>query len=400
MEYTIGNLKDAVHPKLHDRGLDKLSGEFYDKVYEAAGNVLRKLDPSTTIRKAAVSNALYDGVYSYIAPTDLKGDKIISLFPQSQSIGGQNFNQTGYGEFGRDYEPGTLLVEHDTGVKTLSISGHGRAGLTLTTGNSLTENGTWAVGGQATNLALDNYIYMNGGGSLRFDLTSGATSGYLENTLTTAIDYDAYDDISAFFAWVYIPSTTTLTSFELRWGSSSGNYYAKTVTAAHDNTAFKTGWNLLRFDWSSATQTGTPVDTEIDYIRFTVNFTGASTLTNFRLNSIVGRIGQPYDIRYYSKYLFRTAAGTWIEKPTDDDDIINLDTDTYSVLLYELNYIIAQELQGEDSSFDISYFAERRKDAYIDVGWSDKSQARKKTRRYYHMGKNGRHWGYGSDRSY
>jgi len=389
MSYTIENLKDDFTPKLHDTSIDKLSGEFYDKVYEAARNVLAKLDPATTIRKQALTNALYDNVYSYIAPTDLKHDKVISIFPQADINQNPNFKQTGYNDFGYDKEIGSFIVEHESGVKTISIAGNGRAGLQLSAGNSLTENGTWAVGGQATNLELDNYIYVNAGGSLRFDLTSGATSGYLENNLTNAIDFDAYDDISAFFVWVYIPSITTLTSFNLRWGSSSGNYFDKTVTAAHDNTAFKVGWNLLRFDWSSASQTGTPTTTAIDYIRFTVNFTGVSTLTGFRLNAITGRIGEPYDVRYYSKYLFQNTAGTWIEKPTADTDIINLDTDTYNVLLYELEYIIAQELQGEDSSFDITYFSDRRKEAYMSVGWSNKSQARKPTKRYYRMG--GRH---------
>lgn len=388
MSYTLANLKDDLIPKLHDTSIDKLSGEFYDKVFEAARNLLNKMDPPTTIRKAQLSNALYDGVYSYIAPTDLKGTKVISLFPQSESIRGENFNQTGYSDFGYDRELGSLIVEHESGIKTVSVSGHGRAGLTLSTGNSLTENGTWVVGGQAANLVLDSYLYMNSGASLRFDLTSGATSGYLENSLTSSIDYDTYDDISSFFVWTYIPSITELTSFNLRWGSDSGSYYSSTVTTAHDSTAFKVGWNLLRFDWSSASTTGTPVDTAIDYIRFTVNVTGVTTQVGFRLNSIIGRVGQPYDFRYYSKYLFKTSAGTWIEKPTDDGDIVNLDTESYNLLLYELAYVCAHEIQGEDSAFDITFFRNQRKEAYDNYMGDNKSEARKKTKRYYNMGHN------------
>jgi hypothetical protein len=381
MSYLISQLKNDLEPKFHDTSLNKLSGNIYDKIFEAARNVLNDMDPQETMRVSNIDNALYDQVYSYVCPTDLKDKKIIAIRPQVNSNASNNFTQTGIEEFDQRKDNNSLAFEYDDGIKTIKLSKALTAGATINDCESTTANGTWAAGGQAASLETDNFNYVTGGGSLRFNVTSGDTTGYIENSTMTSLDLTDYKNVGALFVWVYLPGTAT--NVILRWGSDSSNYYSSTVTTSSDSTAFKVGWNLLRFDWSGATTTGTPTDTAIDYIRVTITKASGTTLTACRVDSIVARLGSIYEIVYYSKYLFRTTAGTWIEAPTDDTDIINLDTTSYNVLLYEVAYNIAQELQGEDSSFDISFFANKKKEAWDNYKNNNKSQQQKPRNTYY-----------------
>ena len=96
----------------------------------------------------------------------------------------------------------------------------------------------------------------------------------------------------------------------------------------------------------------------------------------------MAKLGAIWEIDYYSKYLFRNSSGTWIEKPTAETDIVNLDTTGYNVLLYELCLICSHELQGEDSRYDMDYFRDRRKEAWDAYTGNNKSQSMKKQASY------------------
>jgi hypothetical protein len=384
MAYLISNLKDDLETKFHGSSLNKLKGSIYNKIYEAARNVLNGMDPVDTIRTAQITNAIYDDVYSYVAPTDLKDDKIVALYPQANATAADNFSNVYSEGFTLNKFRETLNVRYNSGVKTLRLSKETTAGSTLNTCDSVTANGTWAVGGSGADIAADSLYKISGSASLKFTINSGGTSSYIENSTMTAVDLSGFENNGAMFAWVYIPSTTVITAVALRWGSSSSDYYSVSVTAAHDQTAFVTGWNLLRFDWQGLTPTGTPVDTAIDYVRVTFTHTTAGT-TPVRVDSVMAKLGAIWEIDYYSKYLFRNTSGTWIEKPTAETDIVNLDTTGYNVLLYEVCLICAHELQGEDSRYDMDYFREKRKEAWDAYTGNNKSQTMKKQSSYYSM---------------
>jgi hypothetical protein len=48
--------------------------------------------------------------------------------------------------------------------------------------------------------------------------------------------------------------------------------------------------------------------------------------------------------------------------PTADNDVVLLEKDSVNLLLYELCELVAQELQGEDSSFDLKYWQNKNKE--------------------------------------
>lgn len=381
MSFTIADVKTRMESKAHGTSLNKLA-DVYGLIYEAAGNLLLRVNPQETKRTAQITNALYDQVYEYIAPTDLKSDAIIDVFPQVNRNASDNFSQNYAEDFDLYKSNNTLTTQFNSGVKTPRISKSLTSGVLLNGCDSLTANGTWSAGGNATNLAVDTLNRVTGSGSLKFDISASGTTAYLENSTQTAVDWSSLVNAGAIFVWAYIPSITIITSVTLRWGSSSANYNSVSVTATQDNTAFVVGWNLLRFDWAGSTATGTLVSTAINYSRVTFNYSGTAT-TSCRIDSIIGKLGSIYNASYYSKYLFKTTGGTWIEKPTLDTDIVNLDVESYNLLNYEVDFLMAQELQGSDATFDTDFWQTKGDRVYADYMAQNKSEKMKKQVQYY-----------------
>ena len=377
MSYTIANLKDDLERKLHGTTLNKLQDP-YALIAEAARNVLLKIDPQETKRVTQIENALYDDVYRYPLPDDIKGKKVLDLRPQVNRKKGDNFSQVYNEEFDTYKTNNDFTIEFDDAVKSIRISKALVAGLLLNECDSLTANGTWAASGGASNLSVDELYYQTASASLNFDL-DGVTAGVVQNSTMTQVDLSDHDEKSSFFVWVYMP--TTVTNVILRWGNDSSNYWSRTVTTAHYG-AFQVGWNLLRFDWNGATETGTVAPSTMDYLHVTVTYTGTAD-TDFRIDSIYSKLPSIWEIVYYSKFLFRSSSGTWIETPTSDSDIVNLDTEAYNVLLYETCFLAAQEIKGEDATFDVEFWENKRDDSWEEYGNQNKSEWIKPQGRYY-----------------
>ena len=89
---TVASLKSDLIRKLHGTSLSKIQSP-NDVIAEAARNVITRIDPQETIRVATIENALFDDVFSYTAPSDIKGDKVIDLQPQVKRQGSQNYTK-------------------------------------------------------------------------------------------------------------------------------------------------------------------------------------------------------------------------------------------------------------------------------------------------------------------
>jgi len=384
MSITIQDFKTRLQSKIHSGTLNKVQ-DINNLIFEGGCNLLSAGDPMETIRIAALSNAVYDDVYNYAAPTDLKEKKIIDIRPQVNRSQADNFSQNYSREFDQYKLNDSFAVEMNSGVKTIRISKDLDAGVTINDSNTLTENGTWAADGTgASNLEVDSNNKVSGSASLKFDLALSQTSGYIQNSTITAVDLTDYVNTGAIFVWVYLPSTT-ITAINLRWGSDASNYYHRSVTASHDNTSFVTGWNLLRFDWSGSTAVGTSVNTAIDYLRVTFTYSGAVAIPSCRVDNIVARLGTIYEVVYYSKYLFQTSGGTWQDKPTLDSDVINLDVTGINVLLYEVGQLVSQELAAEGMASDVNFFTEKEQQQHENYFRNNKSQAIKPKSSYYRV---------------
>ena len=386
MPYAISELKNDLTAILHGTNLSKVTN-VTELINRSARDVLLDVDPQETIRKEQITNAIYDRVYDYPLPSDVKGNKIIDLRPQVNRGVNDNFSQTYSENFDLEKLNNDFTIEFDQGNKFLRVSKSLTTPVTLHAFESIDGNGTWAVGSDASNLTLDRQTRVAGGASLNFDLDGGpANSGYIENSTMGELDLSIHEDVGSLFLYVYFPDASIITSVNLRWGDSATSYWNRTVTTAHPSNGFQNGWNLLRFDWNGATETGLlPADSSvIDYSRITINYDGTAE-TDIRTDSLTVHLGEIYDVAYYSKFLFRDSSGTWIEDHTADDDNVNLDTESYNLLLYKIAELAAQQIQAEDATFDISYFAQKYALMLNRYKAQYKSQVEKPLQRYYSM---------------
>ena len=390
MSITIADVKQRLAGKLHGTSISKLQ-DFYGLAFEAAGNLLGKIDVKETVRIEPITNAIYDKIYDYVVPVDIKEDAILSVKPQGYNrLVSDKFTNRSEEEFDRFKTSGDFTIQNNSGVKTLRLSKALNANIAFRKCDQLIEGGTWTASSNATNLEVDTFNKVAGTGSLKFDISAGGTTAILtidDSTESNLIDWTSLVNTGSVFMWVYIPNTTAITSVNLEWGSmfygAVVGSYNRTVTTTQNNTAFTTGWNLLRFDWSGSTFVGIGFFPEsIGYAKVTFNYNGTA-VPSCRIDSILGSLGTIYECEYFSKYLFKTAGGTWIEKPTLDSDILNLDTTSFNLFLYELAELAGQEIGGQDSSFDISYISNKKKETWDAYTQANKSERKKKQTAYY-----------------
>lgn len=354
MSRTISQVKTKITSRLHGTTLNKIS-DFYTICQDAAELMLSRIDPVETTRSASLTNPVYDNVYDYALPEDFKSPADLVQQSNADNVNNSTLQRTFAREFVNRKKNNQFAILWRNAVQYLRYSRNINTPVVIDKADSLTENGTWTVGGNASNLSLDTLNYVSGSGSLKCDV---ASSGALVNVI-------------------------------IRIGNDSSNYYHKTVTAGHFN-AFTAGWNLLRFDFSTATQVGTVNMATIDYVRVTATyntnqtayyektltqaldlsenydsdgavflyqfFDSITSLSLMRLDNITANLGTLFDIAYYSNYLFRTTGGTWIDKPTLDSDIVNLSPVSYKIFEAEISRIITQQVQGAMGVFDYTYW--------------------------------------------
>lgn len=347
--YSINQVEDHLVGMGHGSSLRKVLNKF--ALYERAGNNMRsKVDVVTTIRTAPLTQAVHDNQFIYAVPSDY--GKIIDLYPsgvrQNTDFARRTSGVTA--SLLKQVKDKQIAVESRDGARVLLIDWAGKTPKTLADMNSLTG---WSAVAGVSGLELDTQYAISGGKSLKFDLDT--TGGGLQNTTLTPVDLSDWENEADFFIWMYFGNISALTSVQARFGNDvSANYYESTAqTAQADGTAFQIGWNLIKFSWASATETGTVNAATIDSFRVILNTTGA--IANVRADNVVVSLGNIFEMKYYSSYLFKNAAGTWIRRPTVDTDMICLDELGFNIFIYECLMAMSQQTEGEDSGFDIQF---------------------------------------------
>lgn len=355
MSITITERKEHLAAELHGSTLNRVRN--IEALFQRSANtLLSKIDPIDTMRLTALTNTIHDDIYNYPLPTDFK--KIIDLYPQSSRTTHDTANRRLSEKFdlGKELHDKTISIEGSEGSKILRVNWRTRQAKTINEANSLTANGTWSAVGTASGAAADDIDYVSGSGSLKVDLA--ASGDGLQNTTMTDVDLTDEDEVADFFVWFKVKNSTdlaNLNSVSLIWGNDLTTAYWTGVaqTTQADGTAFKVGWNQVKVPWSTATETGTVAPATIDSLKITFSIDAA--ISDIRIDNITCSIGKNFDIKYYSKYLLKNTAGTWIDKTTSDDDIVVLDSDAINILLLEDLIAAAQQAEGSDSTFDINY---------------------------------------------
>ncbi len=392
MAYTVQTLITDLGSVIHGTRTSKIPN-LYGHINRAARQFLLDVDAKETQRIVQLSQVFND-VYDYAAPVDLKGDRIVDLRPQAGRQPWEIFTQ-GYSlDFdawkGTSFED-KLITQWNTGVKTLRIEAP-----TLTAPLVLTDTSTitgWTATAGAQNISLDTLNNVAGGGDIQFDLAAGSSSGSIQISTLSPVDMTSSLNLATGFAWVYIPLASAITSFDAKWGSDyTSNYYHLTVTTTQQGTAFVNGWNLLAFPWTSATKVGSPTVTAYDSVQVTVAYN--STLqTGLKFCNFTFNLGYIFELQYYSKYLFRDAATNAFQESvtdaTDNSKLINLDTDSYNLLFNKAAYYIAQALQGSDAQYDATYWDAEYENALKRYRALNPAETILKAESYYTLSRNG-----------
>lgn len=351
--------------------------------------VLGDVDLRSHKRSTQLSPNLFSQVYRYTAPSDQKGEKIIDIRKQVNRPYNERWLLVDDSDFDRmkTLSRYRIATRDENFSKLLRIDGlEDDQSITLHECQSLTSDGTVAASGDASNLTIDTQNYISGGSSINFDMATGATTGVVSITDFADKDLSDYQDKGSVFVWVFIPDAVDsggdgLTNFILRVGNDSSNYVSVTVTTNHEGAALTSdGWNLLRFDLNGATETGSVTWTAIDYLHLTVTKSASLDAdTDWRIDSIVARIGEIYHVVYYTKYGWQNSSGTYIEESSASTDLVVADTDEIEGIAFKAAEFAAQELKDLDL---VPYFRNEYENWKKNYQFDNPSEALKKQRSY------------------
>lgn len=223
------------------------------------------------------------------------------------------------------------------------------AAVTMNDCDSVTGNGTWSANtttSDAANIATDPYILFQGSGSIKFDITVGqSVNNYAEISNSTMNNVDlsgiTLANVGTLTCQVYLPSATDYTSFTMRWGADSSNYYESTVTTDIAGQPFVQGWNQLGFDWITATTVGSPTTSGIVYLLFRATYPASfSSQTGVHLDICVMRQKQLFNLHYMSNGLVMDSATSQPKSQFSDSS----DTSSYFICDEEFQDLISYDV--------------------------------------------------------
>lgn len=346
--YTFSQLQSDVNSKIKGKIGVLVSPQ--NTLCSGVRQVLADLDLLTTRRRTPLIPALFNGVFEYAAPSDLKGYSIISVQNQKWSKT-PDWGLVPYEQFIRRQDANTLAVSDYDGLRKIFIKSDTKdQNFKFASFDTL---GTWVGTGDGTNLKVNKSDFVEGVASLSFDISNigGVTAGVVNTTL-------AQVDLTEYFAGngcavvrTYITSKTNITNFVLKVGSDSSSYYYKTVTTQADGTAFVNGWNILYFDLSTFSTTGTPVIASTDYCAlYMTKTTGKISEVGYKFDGLEFRIGEINNLYYYSGYGWQTSGGVYIPNSTASSDLLNAGEEEYELILAKCAEIAADDVDEENVS--------------------------------------------------
>jgi hypothetical protein len=339
----VGNLKDSVAGLLQGVNLDNITG-LNSALERAARNLVQQADIPEASGRQEIT--LYDGVYNYLTPTTIFGTALVDIRPQGVSRttldipqkrpvvrfdSTKNIVPSGY----------EVAFEYKNGVGIMRIAQTKARGRTVL--DTMKEDTGWVASGSASTPVEDATVFYESPASLRFTLT-GSSTGIITKTLTSAVDLASYEDVAVGFLAIRTPSVANLTSITVRLGSDASNYVEITETDGFLGAWTADGWLLVAFDFSTATSTGTPDWTALDYLQVRIAHTG--TITNFRVGGFWLSLPSPHEVLFQSSAIFLASGASASASIVDDNDSILLNDAAYLLYEYECAVAISEQSNG------------------------------------------------------
>lgn len=345
MIITLAQLKSDIAGKLRGTSI-KVINDFYGTAASAANRMLGRIDTQETIRIQTLSSPFFDNVNDYSLISDFK--RAIDLRPQAdrtEKPGRSIFSETTPRQFLVRLDQNSFSIKWNNMTRSLRAQRYlSNNVLTMDNFDSISN---WTANGDASGLYQEVLNFVEGSGSMGFNLSGVTGSAYLENISGNVTDMYSFRYEDASFLYFYIPIgySSRFTSLNLSRGSDVSNYKTATATTKADGTAFTDGWNFIRFDWNASTTVGTPDDTKNTYRKLGIVTTVGTAIPGCLIDNWTDSLGELYELEYYSECMFRTAAGAWINTPTLDTDLINVGPLSYEILKCEMMVELTMQLR-------------------------------------------------------
>lgn len=388
--YSVTKLQADLAGVLHGTTINQITNIF-GVFNRAASQFLLECDPNESMRIVPFPSVIYNQVWDYPLPPDVKGNKITDIQPQVDRTTMDIWTQSYIQQFDVSKQTAQMNgfdISYNSGLKTIRINApYLPVPIPLNNADGINDNGNWVVGGDATNLQVNNINFVSNPSSLQFNLDGSTGIGYLENTTSQAVDLSLLVDQTVQFLYTSLPTATDFTSISFRFGSSSTDYYEQTAVVNQQNTVFNDGWNLIAEPWLGSNVVGSPDPSSITYLRVTWNYTMGNPQTGVLLNDIVSNLGRILNVVYYSKYMFSDpVTGAYKENVTSVNDRINLDTDAYAIYFNLVAFLVMQQQQGLDAAFyDGNFFLQEYQKGLARYKQQYPSQQQKAQSVYYRM---------------
>ena len=183
----------------------------------------------------------------------------------------------------------------------------------------IVNNGTWSVVDDALNLIQDDTFFKGEfGSSLKYDING--TVATIKNTTLNNIDLSSVEGLSGIYLQHFIPTTTNLTSIEIKFGSDESNYWTTTVTTDYIGDTFLTNsWNQLKANWD--TKTGSPDSSDITFIQIKTTYSSTTSISGLRVNDMFASKDVDLLFWYYSENMVNDITGSTEAKIFDGTDL-------------------------------------------------------------------------------
>lgn len=322
---TVSTLSTRLDNKRRDTTSGNITSSDKISAINAAINQLRAVvDISTAVERKYFT--YLPGIYEYsvannLGLTDFSNVKQIRIANEPDQVPWERCSANDFTYAAGNKNAFAIEgVDEDTMLKVSYLGSAIRAD--IHNASAYNNNGTWAADlatSDAENVASDTAEYWNYRGSIKFDVdVSNSVNNYAQISVSDMaavnLSSDALNGRARIRMKVFIPAggVTDLTNFGLFWGSSSTNYWSETATAQATGGGFQAdAWNDIEFDWTSASVTGSPDASAIDYLNFRVTYgAGYTDKTGFRINDIVAYEPKRLELMYYSDFWVDNGTGT------------------------------------------------------------------------------------------
>lgn len=352
---TLSQLKSDIAGKMKGTSIREVK-DFYGTAFSAASRMMGRIDPMETIRTLTLTTPFYDNVQDYGLMDDYK--RMIDIRPQANrnsQPGLSIYSETSPRQFLTTLTPDSYSIRWNSGVRSLraqrlpggNVIQMDTFDCVINNDGTASSNGKWTAEGDASGFYSEVLNFVEGGGALGMNLSGVTGAADIVNASAAQADLSAlrYQDASTFFIYIPVGYASRFTSFTLRRGSSATAYKQASATSKADGTAFTDGWNFLMFNWNTAATVGVPDDTQNTYRRFGMTYSVGTSIPGVIVDNWMDALGSLYEAEYYSEYMFRTAAGVWMSRPTSDSDLVCVGPLGYQILIAEMMIEITQNIR-------------------------------------------------------